>query len=129
MFESQVTTLEACEPTVSDIALQLMVASRQGGDYEDCETAFRNAEKFVAERDKRAKASISEKVGEILAENNMRDANGWNAYPEVRPTSRKPVLVRYADARYGVENPTTDINGTWFFASTCGVLYWQSIKE
>lgn len=167
MFESQITTLEAAEPTVSDVALQLMVAVVASGrtiyNIADC---FATAERFVAERDKRSNKpdvatalSVCEEVGELLGMleegeyseawaktalckrledaltklhrelNDAHDlANGWNAYPDVRPNSHTPVLVQYCDGRYDVENPTTDINGTWFFSSTCGVVCWQEIK-
>lgn len=85
MFESQITTLEVVEPTVSDVALQLMVATLKGGDYSDWDTVFRSAEKFVQERDNRRNKPdvatalcVCEEVEELLGMLEEGEyAEGW----------------------------------------------------
>jgi len=151
-FES--TTLEAVyeQPTVSDIALQLMVAVVASGrtiyDIADC---FATAERFVVERDARSKTgpaadleklaamcesgkyedgwattTAGKRMEAVLGQGEPIQQNEWHPYPATRPTTNNPVLVLYTDGRFGVESAVTD-RGCWFFKNSVPVVQWQEI--
>lgn len=77
---------ETTTPSVSDIALQLMVAALQGGNTMlPVEAAFAYAEQFAYERD-------------ILER-----ATGWLEFPANVPSAEGWYLVEYKDGSMGVE--------------------------
>lgn len=86
-MEFETTTLEAVyqQPSVSDIALQIMLAALEGGKAVMPAAAFLIAEEFVAERDKREAAT------------------GWQDYPENLPSTTGHYLVEYTDGKLGLE--------------------------